>query len=151
MTSGPYLVVRLVLWVMSVGIAAVPAVAAAGGLSLDYVGELAAIDAAHAFRDAAFVLVPAAALGLSSVADYWCRAPQLSQLTRALTIIAIIGNMLALVAGAVGFVAIPAGAKAGIGLFSTYCYIIAIGLIFSLLTEIGIAVAHGNHAKRHPH
>jgi uncharacterized membrane protein YozB (DUF420 family) len=93
------------------------------------------------FRDILFVIIPAAALGLSAVLDYLCiNYKDLNGTSFALSMLSIIFNTLALGSGLVAFIVIPkdnvpvASAK-----LLTFSVIICYALLMSIITEFFVS------------
>jgi hypothetical protein len=138
---GWYRTIRLVLWVMAMLVAAVPAL-------LEWL-EGAAFNNTL-FRDVLFVIIPAAALGLSTVLDYLCMRYQMLNGTKfALSVLAIIFSMLALASGLVAFLEIPKDTLAvTVSKFWLFSVLIGYALFVSLLTELLVSADnHQSHAK----
>lgn len=148
-----YCILRLVLWLAAVTIAAIPAHSAAGGMRLWIFNDLAFINDAKAFRDGVFVIVPAAALALSTIVDFFASDVNHSGTTRGLALLGLLLNVIALTCGLALFLVIPAHTEVEAAKFGTYSWIIVLSLVVSLATEIGTSwaarVTHG-HGNRQP-
>jgi hypothetical protein len=95
-------------------------------------------------RNLLFVIVPAAALGLSTVLDYLCLGYNLiSGTALAAAVLGIVANTLALASGIIGFLIIPHNnaplTATALWIFSIQ---ICLALFFSLLTEIYVSKDH---------
>lgn len=142
MSSGWYRTIRLALWFVAFLVAASPAFL-----------ELMTSDSITntLLRDFVFVIIPAAALGLSTVLDYLCMNFRVvSGTALALSILAIIFNMLALSSGLVGFLVVPKN-----DLLATnrelwpFGILVVAALLMSLVTEFFVSTDnHRCHAAR---
>ena len=131
-----YLTVRLALWFVALFVAILPA--------FFHALAVPSFNNSQLFRDALFVTVPAAALGLSTVLDYLCMGFRLiSGTAMALAVLGIVFNTLVLLSGVIGFLILP---KSEVPLSATsvwtFSVLIVLALMFSLLTEIFVSKDH---------
>jgi hypothetical protein len=141
LTAGWYRTIRLVLWAIAVIVAAVPAM-------LEYLEG--AIFNNTLFRDFLFIIIPAAALGLSTVLDYLCMNYQVLNGTKfALAVLSIIFNTLALASGLVAFLEIPKDTlMVTHPKFWTFSILICYALSISIITEFLVSADnHRCHAR----
>jgi hypothetical protein len=141
LTAGWYRTIRLVLWCIAVLVAGVPAI-------LEYLDG--AIFNNTLFRDFLFVIVPASALGLSTVLDYLCMNYQILNGTKfALSILSVIFNTLALASGLVAFLEIPKDTLLVVhSKLWTFSVLICYALLVSILTEYLVSTDnHRCHAR----
>lgn len=145
MTANWYRIIRLVLWFVAVGIALFPAM-------LEWLDETA-IDELL-LRDVIFVVIPASALGLSTVLDYLCMNYIVVGGTKfALSVLAIIFNICGMFTGLVGFLEIPNDdALVTSRQLVTFSVLILLALLISLITEFLVSADnHRCHAIRRDH
>ena len=95
---GYYIAIRVLLWLVAVIVALFPTLMSAPeSFSFNIVGSLGALNTAGLFRDLFFIIIPAAALALSTLIDYLCMCRmKMSGAAFALSIIALIVNTAAL-------------------------------------------------------
>ncbi len=140
MSKGWYLLIRLILWVVVVGLALLPTLRAIDDHSWNL---FKSANDARLFRDLFFAVVPVTALALSTLLDFLCtRYAKLSGTAFALSIIALIFNVAGLATGLVGFVTIAADAILGPVPLWTYSALICMAVVCSLATEIGVSYNH---------
>lgn len=146
-----YFILRLFLWIGTVGIALFPTLQASGAWpSPDPYSTMAEINLHGNFRDLLFVIVPAAAIALSTWMEFLSacvirrRAARTGLITVGfLALIAIVANIAVLATGMVGFSLIPAGSGQVASTTFSYCSTaIIVGLGVSLLSEIGATCAN---------
>jgi len=135
-----YGVIRLMLWSAAVFIALFPTLQTTGTMpSWHLQGTMLAVNSAGHFRDLFFIIVPASAVSLSTTLDFLCSKPK-GEITGLLVVIALIVNMMVLLSGFVGFALIPNDAKVlPDDAFSLYSWLITVGLIITLGTELWIS------------
>ena len=129
-----YLVIRLVLWVIAVVIAALPAMYEFHDMTQLSKGEF--------FSDLLFVVVPVSALALSTTFDYLCVGfPNLNASEFFNSILSLILNSLGLVTALTGFVSIETGQMTGRSIL-VYSIIIGISVVSGLVTECVVTWNH---------
>lgn len=138
----PYCLVRLVLWLVAVGIALFPTARSVGIHAILDWEFLSHANRDGAFRDILFAIVPAAALSLATTLDFICSGKAASL---ALPILGVIGGILILVSGFVGFLVIPNDTPLEPDLFVLYSKMIMLGLSVSLVTELWVSVSMEKH------
>jgi hypothetical protein len=140
-----YLALRLVLWAGAVAIAMFPTLQAADTLpSFDPKAMMAVVNSHGNFRDLFFVIVPAAAVSLSTTMEFLCtyviRATLVPATVGFIALLAVLGNTVVLLSGFVGFLLIPAAAgPLNMDQLALYSALILCGLGISLGTEIAIS------------
>lgn len=136
MSAAYYLMVRLSLWFVALIAALLPAI-------IESLGVLS-LNNNVLFRDALFVTVPAAALGLSTVLDYLCMGYlRISGTALALSALSIVFNTLSLASGIIGFLVIPHDGKPlTLPALWTFSVLIFLALFVSLVTEIYVSKDH---------
>lgn len=103
--------------------------------SWHFAGTMETINHHGHFRDLFFVIVPASAVSLSTTFDFLCK-PR-GNITLLLLVIALILNVVVLLSGFLGFVLIPPSAgPLAPDEFSLYSWLITVGLMLSLVTEL---------------
>jgi hypothetical protein len=136
LSAGWYRIIRLTLWAAAVTIALLP-------------GILKAMDATRfdvpLLKDFIFVVIPASALGLSTVLDYLCMNYQyLSGTSFALSVLSILFNIFGMMSGLIGFLVLPSG---DVSVTSrqlwTFSILIFLALLISVITEF--LVSADNH------
>jgi hypothetical protein len=154
-----YFALRLVLWAATVIIALFPTLQAAGAWpSLNPFLTMAAVNMHGNFRDLLFVMVPAAALALSTWMEFLSacvirrRAIRTGLITVGfLALIAIVTNIVILATGMVGFSLIPVGTgQVAPDTFSYCSNAILAGLGVSLFSEIGATFANTFYGHYEP-
>jgi hypothetical protein len=146
-----YLLIRATLWTTGVGIALFPALQAAHSWpSINPFVTADVVNASGHFRDLFYVIVPAAALSISTVLEALCTvSKRVSEITQATVILALIVNILIMVSGLVGFMLIEPGKLAKeTASFSAGSWAIAVGLTVSLITEISVSGALERQRRR---
>jgi hypothetical protein len=135
-TANWYRVIRLTLWAIAVVIALFPAILESFAAT--------ALDESL-LREVIFVVIPASALGLSTVLDYLCMNYQELNGTKfALSVISILLNMCGMFSGLVGFLVLPHDAVAVTQRqLVTFSILILLALLISLITEY--LVSADNH------
>jgi hypothetical protein len=142
-----YVLIRAFLWFIAVAIAIFPTLSAApDAASMDPFVMFSTLNNVGAFRDVLFVIIPAAALAISTLIDYLCMCrTQMSGTAFGLSLIGVLMNITALVAGFVGFLYIedkphvPVNAR----FLLTYSWIICIAIGVGIITELAVSWSHG--------
>ncbi|WP_146604585.1 hypothetical protein [Rhodoplanes roseus] len=143
--------IRFILWAAGVGIASFPTFQASHSspfwnlpLAID------TINGAGHYRDLFFVIVPAAAVPLSTTVDFICLRGR-GEIDTLLAVIALLINFTVLVSGLIGFLVIPphSGALSAIEVH-TSTTLIAIGLVISVVTEVWVSGAAERRRARNP-
>jgi hypothetical protein len=151
LTAGWYRAIRLILWAFAVGIASFPAIIGA----FDTVAFTESL-----LRDIIFIVIPASALGLSSVVDYLCMNYQVLGGTQfALAMGAILFNILGMFSGLVGFLEIPNSFHVVTTReLVTFSVLICLSILISIITEYLVSAdnhrCHTQHREaqnREPH
>src|SRR5271169_893113 len=107
---GWYLIIRIVLWLVGVGISLFPTLHTVGidGLSLQPFQSAVAINGTGQFRDLVFVIVIVSVLGISVILDFlFVKFSEVNQAIKAVVIFLMIGNILALGSGLTCFIGLP--------------------------------------------
>ena len=138
--------IRLLLWSAGVGIALFPTLQTTRLIpSWHLLGTMESVNAAGHFRDLFFVIVPASAVSLSTTLDFLCVRLR-GEINALLAVIALILNIIILLSGFVGFLLIPPGTGyLSADVFSISSWLILVGLIISLVTELWISVSAERH------
>lgn len=142
-----YVIIRLLLWGAGVIIALFPTLQELHFIpSWHFIGAMDVINRGGHFRDLFFVIVPASAVSLSSTFDFLCAKPR-GEITLLMLVIALILNVVVLLSGFLGFVLIPPTAgPLKPDEFSLYSWLITIGLMLSLITELwSSGASHAGH------
>jgi hypothetical protein len=140
-----YVALRLVLWAGAVAIAMFPTLQAAHVMpSFDPKFTMAGVNGHGNFRDLFFVIVPAAAVSLSSTMEFLCTFVVREALVPAtvgfIALLVVLANTVILLSGFVGFLLIPPSAgPLAADAFTLYSTLIIAGLGISLGTELGIS------------
>lgn len=142
LTAAWYRTIRLSLWFVALIIALFPAILE---------GIHATVFDNTLLRDVLFIVIPTSALGLSTVLDYLCMNFRvISGTSLALSILAIIFNMLGLTSGLVGFLVVPKDDVAATNAeLWTFSILIFLALLMSFVTETLVSTDnHRCHALR---
>lgn len=141
-----YMIIRVVLWLVGVGIALFPTLNTVGisGLSVDPYKSAVAVNLTGQFRDFVFVIVIVSVLGISVIIDFlFVKFSNVNQALKAIVIILMIGNILALGSGLVCFLGLPSHSPVGdLNWLNTNYYLILTALTIGFLTEIVISIAN---------
>jgi hypothetical protein len=128
---------RLLLWLAAAALALFPTVWALDSWGLSIVWD---INEHKHFRDLFFLLAPTSALALATTLDYiW--GNNISRTARNAAIMALLANIFVLLSGFLGFFTIQDDTKLNDNQFHTFCWVIAVGMILTLATELWISGA----------
>jgi len=141
-----YLCIRIVLWLVGVGIALFPTLHTVGisGLSLNPYQEALAVNQTGQYRDLVFVIVVVSVLGISVIIDFlFVHFAQANQALKAAVIFLMIGNILALGSGLVCFLGLPPHSPVvDLNWLQLNYMLILVASAIGLVTEVTISAAN---------
>lgn len=142
---------RFILWAGVVFIALFPTLQLSHVFpSWHFIGTMSLVNAAGHFRELFFIVVPAAAVSLSTTLDFLCGRPK-NEITGLLVLIALVINIVVLLSGFIGFLLLPPDSgRLADDVFSLYSWLITLGLIISLVTELWISGFAANQRHTEP-
>jgi hypothetical protein len=147
------MLLRVFLWGIAVAIASFPTFQADHFFpTLDPIVTMALINSHGHLRDLFFVIVPAAAVSLSTTMEFLSSCVIRKSTRRGhtrptatvgfLALLAVLGNTVILLSGFIGFLLIPPGSgPVDVDALKLYSNLILWGLGISLATEMGISTA----------
>jgi hypothetical protein len=147
------MLLRIALWTIAVIIALFPTFQADHVFpALDPIVAMASVNSHGHFRDLFFVIVPAAAVSLSTTMEFLSSCvirvsphrghSRVSATIGFIALLALLGNTVILLSGFVGFLLIPPGSgPVDLDALKLYSNLILWGLGISLATEMGISGA----------
>jgi hypothetical protein len=139
-----YVVVRLLLWGAAVSLAWLPTVWIVWSLHLG--SSLWLVNIEGHFRDLFFALVPAAALSISSILEFFYVSRE-SPVERLAALLALLANIVVLLSAFFGFLLYPDQPVLSVEQFRAYSALIIVGLIVSFVTELSVAVINGSRRR----
>jgi hypothetical protein len=144
MKTWHYLTIRLLLWAAAVTVAILP-ITMHDHVELDWsvLDVRNSINKAGVFRDLLYVITPVSLLSISTLLDHLCRKFwKMSGTSAFLSLLALIANVSTLCSGLLGFSRIAHNTVVSGGQLTSFSVLIALALIISLLTEIGVSFEH---------
>lgn len=141
---GFYAAIRFSLWLIGVVVAILP-VLLHDKVDLDWNPlEMARqANAAGIFRELLFVIIPVSVLAISTLLDYICKSYyKLSGTAVFFSVLGLLVNGCSLFTSLIGFVKIHHNAVLMPSQFRTYMILMGLGLIFSFVTEMALALEH---------
>jgi hypothetical protein len=112
-------------------------------------GCLDVINEQSRFRELLFALVPAVALPISTITDFLTASRDADEVEKLSALVALLANVFFLSAGFVGFFTIPDDVALGHSPFVLYSWVLKIGLLVSLVTEVWISIANKRQHRLH--